>query len=369
MTIAHTVLCAATLLCATAISQEQPRPTIGGYGEIHYNEPDGTARGQIDFHRFVIFLAHSFTDRISFRSELEIEHTKIEAGAADGGEVALEQAYLDFHLSDAFGIRAGIVLIPVGLVNLTHEPPAFNGVERPAVDDALIPTTWREAGAGIYGAPAEGVQYQLYCTAGLNAAGFDAANGIRGGRQEGFESNPVNPSLSGRLDYSPGTGLALGASFFAGGADAGIDSIGSAAVFLWSADVRYTVNRLSLRGVVADASIGDAGLINRRYGGNVAGRLFGYYVEGAYDILPLIDPASDANLLLFLRYERYNTQARTSGFTPLSQYDRSDIVLGLTLKPVFNVAVKTDYTWMRNALKGPGTRNTGQFNLGLGYFF
>lgn len=369
MTSSAAALCAAIVLCTTAYPQDQPRPTVGGYGEIHYNEPDGTPRGQIDFHRFVLFFGHSFTDRISFRSELELEHTKIEAGAAHGGEVALEQAYLDFRIGDAIGIRAGILLAPVGLVNLTHEPPAFNGVERPAVDRVIIPTTWREAGAGIYGTPAEGVQYQLYLTAGLNAQGFDAADGIRGGRQEGFESNPVNPSLTGRVDFSPAAGLALGASFFAGGANAGADSIGSAAVALWSADVRYTADQFALRGVVAVASIRDAALINGRFGGNVADRLFGYYLEGAYNVFPLIVPGSDMDLFVFLRYEKYNTQDRTTGFTPLAQYDRNDIVLGMTLKPIYNVAVKTDYTWMRNALNNPGARNTGQINLGLGYYF
>ena len=369
MTTSAAAFCTAFLFCSTAFAQDQPRPTVGGYGEIHYNEPDGAPRGQIDFHRFVLFVGHSFTEKISFRSEIEIEHTKIEAGAADGGEVALEQAYLDFRLADAVGIRAGILLAPVGLVNLTHEPPAFNGVERPAVDRVIIPTTWREAGAGIYGTPAEGVQYQLYLTAGLNAQGFDAANGIRGGRQEGFESNPANPSLTGRVDFSPAAGLALGASFFAGNANAGTDSIGSAAVSLWSADVRYAAGPVALRGLVAVASIGDAALINRSTGGNVADRLFGYYLEGAYNLFPLIVPGSDIDLFLFLRYEKYNTQARTTGFTPLAQYDRIDIVLGMTLKPVYNVAVKTDYTWMRNALNSPSAPNSGQFNLGLGYYF
>jgi hypothetical protein len=369
MTRCAAALFSAIILCTTAFPQDQPRPTVGGYGEIHYNEPDGTARGQLDFHRFVLFFGHSFTERISFRSELEIEHTKIEAGAADGGEIALEQAFLDFRISEAFGLRAGILLTPVGLVNLTHEPPTFNGVERPAVDRVIIPTTWREAGAGMYGSPAEGVQYQLYLTAGLRSAGFDAANGIRGGRQAGFESDPVNPSLTGRIDYAPAAGLFLGASFFAGSANEGIDSIGSAAVTLWSADVRYSADRFLLRGVVAVTSISDAALINRAFGGNVADRLYGYYLEGAYNMLPLLVPETDADLFLFLRYEKYNTQARTTGFAPLAQYDRNDIVLGLTLKPVYNVAVKSDYTWMRNALNHSGARNTGQFNLGLGYYF
>ncbi|MEW6512357.1 MAG: porin, partial [Bacteroidota bacterium] len=243
---------------ATAPAQQEPLTTVGAYGELHYNEPDGSRRGQVDFHRFVLYVGHAFTEKISFRSELEIEHTKIEAGSSNGGEVALEQAYLEFRLADAIGLRAGILLAPVGLTNLYHEPPVFHGVERPSIDRAVIPTTWREAGFGVFGAPMDGFRYQLYCTAGLKAAGFDGANGIRGGRQEGFESDPVNPSLTGRVDYSPVAGLEAGASFFAGNATGGEDSIGSVPVLVLSADARYALNLLSLRGVVAAISIGNA---------------------------------------------------------------------------------------------------------------
>ena len=75
-------------------AQEQERTTVGGYGELHYNEPDGSVRGQIDFSRFVLLFGHSFSEKLAFHSELELEHTKLEAGREKGGEVALEQAFL-----------------------------------------------------------------------------------------------------------------------------------------------------------------------------------------------------------------------------------------------------------------------------------
>ncbi len=195
----------------TVYSQKEESTTVGGYGELHYNEPNGDRKGQLDFHRFIIYLDHSFNKWITFKSETELEHTN-----AASGELALEQAYLDFHLSERFGIRAGIILPPIGIINLYHEPPTFDGVERPNVDKSIIPTTWREAGAGVYGRLAEEWTYQLYLVAGLDASGFSGKDGIRGGRQEGVQSKVTNPSVTGRMDYFQIQGMKLGGSFFLG---------------------------------------------------------------------------------------------------------------------------------------------------------
>ena len=217
--------------------------------------------------------------------------------------------------------------------------------------------------------PADGLQYQLYIMAGMNGAGFSAGEGIREGRQEGFRSNPANPSITGRLDYAPAAGLLVGTSFFAGDAAGDIDSVGSVTVTVWSADARYNAGRLSLRAVGSLISIGDASLLNIKFGGNVADQIYGLYFEAAYNILPWADPETDEQLFLFGRFEKYNTQASTTGFPPLLQYNRNDLVVGLTYKPVYNVAVKADYTWLRNALNAGSARNTGQLNIGIGYFF
>jgi hypothetical protein len=364
------VLVAALLLTsATAHSQVEPKTTLGGYGELHYNEPDGSRRGMLDFHRFVLYVAHNFTEKISFRSEIEIEHTLIEAGEPEGGEVSIEQAFIDYHISDRFGVRAGILLPPVGLINLYHEPPTFNGVERPSVERIIIPTTWRESGAGIYGNLADGLAYQLYVVAGLKAEGFSASSGLRGGRQSAFESNPANPSVTGRIDYSPLTSLFLGGSFFVGSSAADEHEVGNAMVSLWSGDVRYTFENFAFRAVGAFGTIGDAEKINATFGGSVADRIYGYYAEGAYNMLPFLCGDTEEELNVFARYERYNTQASTTGFLPLNQHNRTDVVIGLTYKPTFNVAFKFDYTFFNNSINTGAFRNTKQLNLGVGYYF
>ncbi len=343
----------------------QENTTIGGYGELHYNEPNGTAKGNLDFHRFVLYIGHAFNDKLSFKSEIEIEHTKIEAGSPDGGEVAIEQAYLDWHFSDNIGLRAGILLPPIGIINQIHEPPTFNGVERPNVDRYIIPSTWRESGFGIYGNIEEGIKYQLYVTAGLKAEGFSGSAGIRGGRQEALESSPTNPSFSGRIDYVPTSDLKFGGSFFAGNTTQGDSALGSGMLSLVSGDVQYTLERLSLRAVGVFESISDAQKINAAFNSGVADQIYGFYIEGAYNIMPFLSSECEYTLSPFVRYEKYNTHAKVAGFAANPTYDRNEVTLGATLKPTYNTAFKIDYQFLNNA----ADVNTKQFNIGIGYSF
>lgn len=355
------------LLIPSSARPQTPSTTLGGYGELHYNEPDGSRKGQLDFHRFVIYLGHEFDEKISFRAEVELEHTLVEAGEPDGGEIAIEQAYIEYRVIPVLGIRGGILLVPVGIINLVHEPPTFHGVERPNVERVIIPTTWRESGIGVFGTIGDNLKYQVYVMAGLKAEGFSASNGLRGGRQRAFESDPSDPSVSGRVDFAPALGLSLGASFFYGNSTGGVDTLGSGTVSLWSADARYTIGHLELRALGALGTISDADRINAAFGNSVADRIYGFYLEAAYDVLPHVAEDTEQQLFVFGRYERYNTQASVTGFEPLDQHDRTDIVTGLTYRPVPNVAVKADYSWYMNATTTAPT--TRQLNLGIGYYF
>ncbi len=112
--------------------------TFGGYGEIHANFGEGKAPDQIDIHRLVAYVGYEFADWIRFHSETEIEHGFVSSGS--GGEISIEQAYLDFLLSDRLNVRFGRFLTPIGIINRKHEPPTFNGVERPAFDTFVLPT-------------------------------------------------------------------------------------------------------------------------------------------------------------------------------------------------------------------------------------
>ena len=163
--------------------------------DFHFNNPE-FSDAQLDFHRFVLLVTHSFSERIRFVGELELEHAVVE-GLEEKGELELEQAYVDFLLSRSFNVRAGMMLMPIGIINERHEPPVYYGVERPFNDTVIIPTTWFEVGAGVHGEIGRGWRYRAFVVAPLDAAEFSAEEGIREGRQKGSEANVGRPGVTG----------------------------------------------------------------------------------------------------------------------------------------------------------------------------
>lgn len=133
------------------------RTSVGGYGELHYNHLDNDGVGgdlnRTDFHRFVLYLNHEFNSWLRFGSELEVEHVVVSSDEDDPGEVELEQAWLEMDLNDNTRLRTGLDILPVGIINQTHEPNTFYGVERNPVESEIIPATW--AGKRARGFPAK----------------------------------------------------------------------------------------------------------------------------------------------------------------------------------------------------------------------
>src|SRR5258708_4023143 len=169
---------------------------LSGYMDLQFSK-SSDRDAVLDFRRFVLLFAHRFSDRIRFVSELEVEHALVEGGE-DKGELELEQAYLDFLVDRRFNIRAGQMLVPVGIINERHVPPVFNGVERPFVDTVIIPSTWFEAGAGVHGELGRGLRYRAYVMAPLDAREFSADEGIREGRQKGGQGPAASAAFTGR---------------------------------------------------------------------------------------------------------------------------------------------------------------------------
>ena len=344
------------------------RMPISGYMESHVNKAEGEpAIG--DFHRFVLLFGHSFSDRIQFWSELELEHALVEGGRPSG-ELELEQAYLDFLVKPWLNFRSGIMLAPVGLVNERHEPPTFNGVERPFVDTVILPSTWFEPGAGIFGDLGGGFVYKAYAMAPLNASLFNAEEGIREGRQKAFESIVQNPAITGRLEYHGMPGLSLGGSFWTGKSGFATPGI-NPRVNVLEFDGRFSVSRFDFRGEWANLTLDQTERLNsllQRTTGvnpNIAERMRGFYLEGAYHLLPL---RQRYDLIAFSRYENFDTQNRMAqGFLPLKEFDRDALVTGLTFFPEPDVALKFDYTVLRNQSRLIKTRNG--VNLGIGWWF
>jgi hypothetical protein len=357
------ILAAFIFAAQPLIAQET---SVGGYGELHFNDPEGSSPGELDFHRFVIYFGHSFNDWISFHSEVEIEHVYFSSDNGTG-ELGLEQALLEFHPWEHYGFRAGIALIPAGIINETHEPPTFHGVERPNFNKIIIPTTWREAGIGFFGQPHEMIKFQLYYTSALDANGFSLKNGLRGGREHGARPKTSDMALSGRIDILPASGLIVGLSGYAGSSTRGNEEAGDGNVTLFAGDVRYSIGNLQLRAEGAVISVGDVEMLNTTLGTDVAEQMNGFYGEAAYNFLGHIAPDTDQKLFAFARYEVFNTEATVVGFEADGRYDRTNMTFGFTYLPDYDVVVKVDWQVFDNALDG--SESTGQFNAGVGYAF
>jgi hypothetical protein len=349
-------------------SEGETRLPVAGYMDAHFNKGAGEP-GRADLHRFVLLFGHSFSERIKFWSELEIEHALVEGGE-ERGEVALEQAYLDFLVKPWLNVRSGMVLSPVGIINERHEPPAFNGVERPFVETVIIPTTWREMGVGLTGDLGRGVRYRTYLISALDPMGFSAEEGIRNGRSQGFNAPFRNPATVGRVEFSGIRRLTLGVSGYTGVSSSPAVKV-TPRVSIFSFDARYSFRRFDLRGLFASTWITRTRELNLAlerltgFSPNFAKELLGYYVEPALHVFPR---RLRSDLILFTRYEKYNTQHRMApGFQPLPEFDRSSLITGVTFKPNADVAIKFDYVFNRNG--GSAIRPVNGINLGLGWWF
>ena len=373
------VICVTVLWPVVARAQQQPPPpppppeerstALSGYMDFHFNKVE-LEDGRLDFHRFVLLVTHRFSDRIRFVSEIELEHALVE-GLEEAGELELEQAYVDFLLSRRFNVRAGMMLMPIGIINERHEPPIFYGVERPFVDTVIVPTTWFEVGAGVHGELGRGWRYRAYVTSPLNAREFTAEEGIRGGRQKGSDTNIGRPAVTGRFEYVGIRGLTAGASFWTGRSGFEFRPNFEVPVTVTEADARYSRNRLELRGQFAYVTISNADLLNDALGRavgvdpNVASALRGFYTEAGYRV---VSGSRFGDVGVFARYENFDTQYKMpAGYTPLKALDRDALVVGATYWPDPDVAVKVDYVTLRN--QSAVIRAHNSFNIGLGWWF
>jgi hypothetical protein len=331
---------------------------FGGYGELTLNIParylpDPADHAVVDLRRFVLFFGHNFSDRLRFYSELEIEHAISSAG--DQGEAEIEQAYLDGLLSRWLNLRGGLINIPVGIVNVYHEPPTLNGVDRPAVDIYVVPTTWREPGIGFFGEIRQGLRYQAYLVNGFNANGFTAAAAIREGHQEAQLARASDFGGVVRLDWEPLLGTVIGFSGYrATSGNSLTDTVGKVPVTLLEADARTRLGGFSARAQIAALFIGDAAALNTALRGAipagdpapdpVSAQSRGGYLEAGYDLLRLVRPGSPQSVTLFGRFDYVDTQADVpAGFAASPALRRTIYTAGLVYRPVLEVGLKLDY--------------------------
>lgn len=350
--------------------------SIGGYGEWVFSDYSKDKKSTIDNLRAVIYAGYKFNDWIILNNEFEFEHATTGEGAEEKGEVSVEFSYLDFLLKDYANVRTGLTLVPMGFINEIHEGPTYHGNYRPQVERIIIPTTWREIGAGLFGQIVPGLQYRVYGMNGLNAEGF-TSGGIRDGRQSGSRALAEDFAFAGRLDYDMpfAPGLLTGVSAWVG--NSGQGNLYSSKAFgaqelnvmtqLYEGHIQYRWRGLEMRALGAVGFIGNAAQLSAAKQETIGSQNYGWYVESAYNIMPVLWPELGHYLAPFFRYESYNTLASVPlGFDDYDGlYDRWIYQAGLTYKPIENVAVKFDYQNFNSAAK----KLPDQFNVGVAFMY
>ena len=355
--------------------------TIGGYGEITYNNyRNDRSRNQADLKRFVLFFGHRFNDQLSFNSEVEWEHAV--TSATDQGETALEQAYLNYQFSNGVNIKTGLFLMPFGFLNPAHEPPVFYGVERNEVETRIIPSTWREGGIGVYGSTDSGFAWDVGVVTGFNGAKFDdPGQPLRSIHQEMQLAKAHDLSYYGALNYHGVPGLTVGGAMFTGNSLQGnADFLAdnskpnfsgiNGRVTLWDVHTRWQDHGWDLQALYSKGRIGDADRIDsvlKAYNTAnptplpyLSSEFYGWLTQAAYTVWE----SGDMSLTPFVRYEKFNTQSKMpDGFaTDPVNADRVTTV-GLSFKPHPQVVFKADYQKFKD------NSINDRFNLGLGYMF
>lgn len=319
---------------------------IGGYGEMHLNLNNGKDN-EIDYHRFVLFFGKEFNQRTRFFSELELEHSLAGNGDDKPGEVELEQAYVEYDVNDSTKARAGLFLLPIGILNETHEPDTFYGVERNNVEKRIIPTTWWEGGVSLSGSIVDGVSYDVAIHSGLN----NEEATIRSGRQKVAEATANKAAYTARVKYTaiPGLELAVSGQYqddiLQG---AGDDEIGAGLI---EAHAVYQKNGFGLRALYAqwniDSDVESAALENIG-----ASKQNGFYIEPSYRI--------NEKVGVFYRNSQWDTNAADSADSEVTQND-----IGVNYWLAETAVLKADYYRQEKAgdLSGTG------YNLGVGFSF
>lgn len=350
-----------------------PSTVITGYGELNYNRPSKNASAaQTDVRRAVIGIQHRFDDKTKLVSEFEWEHAV--TSASDAGETALEQLYVEREFDNGLRAKAGLFLIPAGLLNASHEPTAYYGVERNFVETAIIPTTWREVGVGLSGDFAGGLSWDAGLTTGFDMTKWDAASAdgrespLGSIHQEGQLAKSRNLSVHGALNWRGMPGLLIGGSVFTG--NAGHKTAGFAApdarITIYDVHGRYTPGHWDLSAVYARGDIRNVDALNLTFVGQstpVPSSFAGWYAQAAYQLYKSGDYAFSP----FVRYEQFNTARRypalPAGLGVPAATDEKVATIGASLRIGEGVVLKADYQ------KFGEDKTRDRLNLGVGYSY
>lgn len=400
--------------------EEYSQFRIGGYGEAvaafkdyGINRFNGgtegntkTDRNTISIPRFILALDYKFNSKwilgaeIEFESggtgsAMELENTEngeYETEIEKGGEVVLEQFHITRLIHPSINVRAGHIIVPVGLTNAHHESINFFSTVRPEGESTLIPCTWHETGLELFGSFGKGYarfDYQAMIVAGLNANGFDRNGWVAGGKQGFFEEdNFTSPGYAARLDYKGVEGLRVGLSAYYC-ADAGknadkmqtYSSVGKIPVKIFSADAQYHNKYVTARGNILYGDLGNPVALGKVYQSNkapyskltpIAKNVISYSIEAGINLSAFFPEKKAPVIYPFAHYEYYNPQEKgEKGQTMDKRLQTSLWTVGINWFALPNLVVKADYTTRQigtSKIFGSGRYNSeNEFAIGIAY--
>lgn len=355
--------------------------SIGGYGEAYFTQygseteagNNANKEAKAEALRAIVYIGYKFNEKWIFNSEIELEHVS---------EIFNEFMYLDYMHSQEFNFRAGLILIPMGLTNIFHEPIFFPSVQRSAIETYLIPTTWRELAVGGYGTIGN-LTYSAYLVNGFDAFDFKHASGIRGGRKKGGADGDANDADQNAstgagvvaLDYQISNTTAIGGSVYMGQASGTEgDNVHDLSLAIYEAHFEHKYKAWKLRGLYTEVHIDGAEDWNNQAAiiadrdRTVADKMYGYYLELQY----AFDLAKGAQLIPFFRYERYDLNDEVSSNFGTAgngvrdeSLDRTNYLIGVNYKPLPRIVFKGEYAQKENEAES----GINEYSVAMGYTF
>ena len=391
------------------------RLSVGGYGEValsrnfysdhvsrysladeHKKDP---SHGRFDIPHAVIYLGYDFGKGWTMGTEIEFEHGGVgmayekedeeggewEQEVEKGGEVELEQFWIQKSFGRWANIKAGHIVVPVGLNNAYHEPLNFFTVYRPEGENTVLPSTWHQTGVSFWGRT-KGWRYELQFLAGLNSDNFTNTGWINKGPgtpTEGEIATKYGTAL--RIDNYCIKGLRIGLSGYYGHAIGnsypnnkdGAESKYKGVVAIGAIDFTYNNYNWIVRGQADYGYLSDAkqlkyftnrlnGLSPFHHSAFVSKNAFAYGIEAGYNVFSQIEKLRQSNqkMYLFGRYEHYNPYASKTKNTSYDYTNVKRMAVGINYYPVKQIVVKAEYS--HRFLKSQ-YNNEPAINIGVAY--
>ena len=348
-----------------------PKATIGGYVDVMYNilsrqNLDNPSRNSFGQQRLVPFIFADITDHVKFAAEIEFERGATNSAQGDGS-ISVEFAQLDYLIDEMINLRGGILLMPVGKFNLLHDSPLNDLVDRPMVSRIIIPSTWFESGAGIYGTfyptTLSKVDYEIYAVNGVSStAGAITDLGVRSARGSVSRDRDDNKGVVGRVAFSPMLGIEVATSGYYSQFRPAMGTVGQSSLSIFAVDWTLQRGPFELIGESAWSWISNNGVTGVAGSPIGPGKMYGYYIQANYHFMPEIlkrlapTHFTDASIFTFtVRWEQVDTDTdnRTLGglntFGNRRELDR--LTVGMNFRPVEDLVFKAN--WQYNAQKNP----------------